>query len=211
MRDKYLGDSYDLVKRFWAESLRAVGPLYAHPRFVPTAIRTRYTAVTRVPILDPARPPNPPFGVLLDPHTGIPLPTASGSEATASHAPLPFIVRVNAALRPTYLVCFDQGYHRRHELTRLEQMERKREALRGSGIGSFYYDSHAPFLFLAEQPVALASVREQLVTLGIPPERLIPRDAAQSPAPDSSREAVDGSPCAPVVLTSAGSRRRDGR
>src|SRR6266478_6504291 len=33
VHEKYLGDSYDLVKRFWCESLGPVAPLYAHPRF----------------------------------------------------------------------------------------------------------------------------------------------------------------------------------
>jgi len=33
-----LGDSYDLVKRFWAEALGPGGTLYAHPRFVPAAL-----------------------------------------------------------------------------------------------------------------------------------------------------------------------------
>lgn len=28
----YLGDSYDLIKRFWSESLRSIAPLYAHRR-----------------------------------------------------------------------------------------------------------------------------------------------------------------------------------
>ncbi len=52
MCDVYLGDSYDLVKRFWSESLRSVGPLYAYSRFVPADIRVQYTAVTSIPILD---------------------------------------------------------------------------------------------------------------------------------------------------------------
>jgi len=52
MRETYLGDSYDLVKRFWYESLKSIAPLYAHPRFVPPAIHSKYTAVTSISILD---------------------------------------------------------------------------------------------------------------------------------------------------------------
>jgi hypothetical protein len=95
LRGIYLGDSYDLVKRFWAESLRQVAPLHAHPRFVPLGIRAHYTSVTSIPVLDTNELPDGLFGVLLDPHTGIPQPSESSTEATASHAPLLFIMQVN--------------------------------------------------------------------------------------------------------------------
>lgn len=175
MRDIYLGDSYDIVKRFWSESLYPVAPLFAHPRFVPSGIRTRYTAVTSIPILDTDKLPDGPFGLLLDPHTGIPLPAESPTKVSASHASLPFIVQVNEQLRPIYMICFDQSYHRRHDLKRREQLEKKREFLEGAGISSFYYDSHAPFLFMAGTAENLTAVRSRLVSLGVPPERFMLR------------------------------------
>jgi hypothetical protein len=175
VRHDYLGDSYDIVKRFWAESLRPIARLFAHPRFVPAAIRSRYTALTTVPVLDPEELPEGPFGLLLDPDTGIPLPAESPTEPTASHAPLAFIVRLNATLRPAYMICFDQSHHRRHELTRPQQLQRKRDFLRAEGISSFYYHSHAPFLFMAERPEVLSTAKGRLVSLGVPPERFVPR------------------------------------
>jgi hypothetical protein len=171
----YLGDSYDLVKRFWAESLRPLAPLYSHPRFVPAAIHARYTAVTSIPVLDTDDLPGEPFGLLLDPHTGIPLPAESPAEATASHAPLPFIVQVHERLRPTYMICFDQSYHRHHELSRPEQLEKKRKFLRGRGISSFYYDSYAPFLFMAGKAEALTAAQSRLISLGVLEERFVLR------------------------------------
>lgn len=33
MKREFLGDSYDMVKRFWADLLRHTAPLYADPRF----------------------------------------------------------------------------------------------------------------------------------------------------------------------------------
>jgi hypothetical protein len=125
VRGDYLGDSYDLVKRAWSDSLGAVGPLYAHPRFVPVGLRAQYTAVTSIPILDLDALPGRPYGLFLDPHTGIPLPDESVRRATASHASLTFIVEVIESLRPAYMVCFDQSHHRRHELTVAEQRDRK--------------------------------------------------------------------------------------
>jgi hypothetical protein len=172
VRDKYLGDSYDLVKRFWCESLRSVAALYAHWRFVPADIRSQYTAVTSIPVLDKDKLPNKLFGVLLDPHTGIPLPAEFPTQATASHATLPFIVDVNEQLRPAYMICFDQSYHRRHKPSRLNQLEKKQEFLRVRGISSFYYDSHAPFLFMGEKSITLAAVRSRLLSLGVPAKRM---------------------------------------
>src|SRR5712692_7181280 len=147
MRELYLGDSYDLVKRFWHESLKAIAPLYSHPRFVPFRIRPQYTAVTSVPILDSR--PNGPFGLLFDPDTGIPLPTESPGLTRASHASLSFMIQTDDELHPHYLICFDQSYHRHHELSRKEQRAKKKQFLKAQGIGSFYYVSHAPFLFMA--------------------------------------------------------------
>jgi hypothetical protein len=171
MKGAYLGDSYDIVKRFWSESLQTVAPLYAHPRFVPADIHVRYTAVTTIPILKNGKPPEGSFGLLLDPHTGIPLPAEDPAEVNAAHAPLQFIVRVNEQLRPAYMICFDQSYHRHHELSRLEQLERKREFLQKRGVGSFYYYSHAPFLFMAAKVETLTAVLSRLISLGVPQER----------------------------------------
>jgi len=175
MRAKYLGDSYDLVKRFWSESLRDVAPLFAHPRFVPQAIRAQYTGVTSIPIL--CSPPNRPFGILLDPDTGIPLPDRPLKQATASHAPLLFLVQTIAELHPDYMVCFDQSYHRRHELSKERQREAKRKFLRERGILSFYYVSHAPFLFMSESVETLAAIGDRLMSLGVPGFCFEPRDA----------------------------------
>jgi len=172
MREKYLGDSYDLVKRFWCAGLKPIAPLYAHPKFLPAGIRAQYTAVTSIPILN--SPPSGRFGVLLDPHTGIPRPDDSFSGATASHASLPFVVQVNQELHPTYIICFDQSYHRQHGLDRAKQRDVKRKFLRKGGIESFYYVSHAPFLFLASKRKILAALRDRLTSLGIPTCRFEP-------------------------------------
>jgi hypothetical protein len=131
--------------------------------------------VTSIPVLDTDKLPDGPFGLLLDPHTGIPLPAESQDKATASHAPLPFIVQVNERLRPAYMICFDQSYYRRHDLKRRKQLEQKREFLQGAGISSFYYDSHAPFLVMAGTAENLTAVRSRLVSLGVPKARFVLR------------------------------------
>lgn len=168
MREKYLGDSFDLVKRFWADSLSVIAPLMAHDRFIPKDLRARYSLLISMPIYDPASPPAARFGLLLDPHTGIPVPEHKMIEATIEHAPLAFIVRELRRLRPAYMVCFDQGNDWRHELDAEAQRESKRAYLSTQGIPSFYYRSHAPFLFLANTEPELRTVRERLIAVGIP-------------------------------------------
>ncbi len=42
-------------------------------------------------------------------------------------------------------------------------MEKNREFLQGLGINSFYYHSHAPFLFMADKKEILMAVRNRLV------------------------------------------------
>jgi hypothetical protein len=171
MKGIYLGDSYDIIKRFWSESLKAVAPLRAHPRFVPAGIRARYTAMTSIQVLDADNPPGYPFGLMLDPDTGVRLPADISTGVTSSHIPLQFIVCVNERMRPTYMICFDQSYHRRHELSRAEQLEVKRAFLQRQGLSSFYYNSHAPFLFMSGEVEILKAVRSRLISLGVPEER----------------------------------------
>lgn len=175
MREMYLGDSYDIVKRFWADALKSLAPLYSHSRFVPIGIRQRYTTLTSIPILDSDSPPDFDFSLLLDPDVGIPSPSEGYVRASNFHAPLSFIAELNAQLSPVCMICFDQSYHRRLELTREAQRDKKRLVLNERGISSFYYVSHAPFLFMAGSPDNLIKVFEQLVSVGIPRSRLEPQ------------------------------------
>jgi len=168
MREIYLGDSYDLVKRFWCENLNPVAPLFAHPRFIQEGLRDHYVTLTKIPVLDLTSIPGMPFAIFLDPHTGIPLPSESSRFKPPSHATLPFIVEVNKKYRPSYMICFDQSYHRRHALSVERQRQAKRDFLQKQGISSFYYISHASFLFMAEKETTLNEIRGRLIELGIP-------------------------------------------
>lgn len=170
MQAKYLGDSYDIVKRFWAVSLGGIAHLYAHPKFISNEIWSSFTAVTTIPILKLVSPPTRPFGILLDPHTGIPFPSKS-PRLTPSHAPLLAIMQLMDALHPRYMICFDQSFHRAAGFTKNKQMQSKMDFLRVHGLPSFYYVSHASFLFITETPERLDMIRHHLAALGIPESR----------------------------------------
>lgn len=170
MHPEYLGDSFDIVKRFWADHLCAVAPLFAHPKFVPPEIREQYCRMIGAALLPGERPPGP-FGLFLDPDTGIPLPTSSSTSVTAAHAPLSFVVGEFRRLRPTYAICFDQSHDRGSGLSGQEQRDCKRRALHRELIPSFYYVSHAPFLFMAEDDRVLNCLLDCLTESGVPASR----------------------------------------
>jgi len=53
-----LGDSFDIVKRFWAERLAPIAPLVAHGFFVPVELRQAFSGMVGMPILEAGSPPN---------------------------------------------------------------------------------------------------------------------------------------------------------
>lgn len=180
MHRKHLGDSFDVVKRFWGDRLAAIAPLFAHPRFVPKDIRPEFQKMVNIPVLDFSKAAVKPFGLFpLDPDTGIPLPTSSAQKATTAHAPVPFIAAELERLTPEYLICFDQSHDRNCGLPKLDQRRAKLEALRGLGIFSFYYVSHAPFLFAASDASILECVRRRVLESGIPEWRLERADSVE--------------------------------
>ena len=189
MREEFLGDSYDLVKRFWASSLKGIAPLWAHPHFVPSELRPNFKKATTIPVLALEPPisksgvvargatmvfPAEDFGLLLDPDSGIPL--AVDHPTNRVHCSVNFIEQLfEAHPNLTYVVCFDQSHDRsRPELKGLRQLEEKRKMLTAAGLFSFYYKSHARFFFVARDEARLAKIRQRLVTAGIPDRRFKP-------------------------------------
>lgn len=170
MKKQYLGDSYDIVKRFWAILFRPIAPLYAHARFVPEAIRPSYETITSIPVIE--RPLNKSFGILLDPHTGIPLPGDKKRRATISHVPLEYIVQLIQDWKPRYAVIFDQSYYRKHEINREHQLATKMRFLALKKIQSFYYVSHAPSLICSNIDDTLQQIYDSMIKIGIPRSRL---------------------------------------
>jgi hypothetical protein len=151
MDEKYLGDSYDFVKRFICSALSPIASLYAHERFVPADIRKTYTKITGIPMLSECSKGG--FGVLLDPDTGVCLPGQKPlSGATPSHVSLRFIIELNSERHPDYIVCFDQSCHRKRELIPEAQREQKMKVLKDNGLSAFYYASHAPFSIHRPEP-----------------------------------------------------------
>lgn len=168
MNQKYLGDSFDIVKRFWADRLVTVAPLLAHPLFIPADIRGAFTGMVGMPVLE-GESASTKFGLFMDPDTGIPLPTARTRSVTVAHCPVSFIVEEFGRLRPRYVVCFDRSYARGSD-AKLQRVLKLKE-LRRHGLRAFYYVSHAPFLFIARDDETLGQLVDRLIKGGVPASR----------------------------------------
>lgn len=177
MQRVYLGDSYDLVKRFFGDTLRAVGPLRAHPRFVPAELREDFGRTTGIltltesdleSVLDRTKQ----IGLLLDPDTGIHAPGHSRTRPTRKHVSLPFVEGMLLRRAVRYVVCFDQSHHR-DGATAEKQRTSKLAALSAAGVHSLYYVSHAPFLFASQSGSVLNDIARALTAAGIPATRLL--------------------------------------
>jgi hypothetical protein len=67
---------------------------------------------------------------------------------------------------------FDQSDYRQSYMDRKEQRQVKMRSLADSGFHSFYYVSHASFLFAVSNSQALREVRKILIAAGMPAKRL---------------------------------------
>jgi len=173
MKRDFLGDSYDAVKRLWRDLLQHWAPLHADPRFIPGDLREDFTLLTGIPMLTDNRPDV--FSILNDPDTGIRLPGERNQSESRSHISISFIIRQLAESGASCVITFDQSDYRHSRMERKEQRQAKMWSLADSGFHSFYYVSHAPFLFAASNSQALREVRQILIAAGMPVKRLEPR------------------------------------
>lgn len=199
MRQRYSGDSFDLVKRFFADTLRDIAPLNAHPDFIPLTesirvgeksklidFRKAYTRVTRIPILPvedgrglssgiAKTGPYSTFSILLDPTTGIPTRprVAEGHE----YCSVDRIVEINRKFRPFCLICFDQCHDRNPQggqSSELKaQLKDKLIYLESRELHAFFYRSHARFFFIFPDLDKLEKVRGRLAARGLPDSRMV--------------------------------------
>ena len=169
MKRSYLGDSYDAVKRMWQELLYGWAPLYAERRFIPDDLRHDFTKLTRIPML-PDQPLTA-YSILNDPCTGIRLPNKPNQSEGQTHISIETIIAqlTNGA---QCVVTFDQSVYRNIGLKLNEQRQVKMRKIADKQSFSFYYVSHAPFLFAFPDKNALHRAERILEEAGIPRNRI---------------------------------------
>jgi len=70
------------------------------------------------------------------------------------------------------VITFDQSDYRNSRRSKEEQRRIKMRHILEEGFPSFYYVSHAPFLFAAANAETLEELRKVLTSAGIPQGRL---------------------------------------
>jgi hypothetical protein len=166
---KYLGDSYDAVKRMWQQIFEAWAPLYAEPRFISEGLRKDFTHMTNIPIMTAGQQGG--FTLFNDPDTGIRLPGQSNQQEGRSHITIDTILLQLRIKGTRCVITFDQSHYRLPDMPREEQRRVKMRELSDGNSFSFYYVSHAPFLFAFPTASLLKKTRTMLVKSGIPNER----------------------------------------
>lgn len=135
MNPEFLGDSYDLVKRFFCRELVALQyEVVVDPMFTRT------------------------WGNR-EPHF------YRGKQ----HVSFDRVVR--EATTHELVFSFDQSFSRQAKPR--DVMQAKLAAVSSRGGRAMYYDSHARFLFVSLKEHPLQELREHLVSLGLPAERLL--------------------------------------
>ena len=170
MDRKFLGDSYDCVKRLWRELLQPHAPLFAEGRFIPEDLREDYTRFTGIPILAAAPPANH-YSILNDPSTGIRYPNGKTQTEGRTHIRIATIIEQLNQENVFCVITFDQGFTRGN---RDAQMREKLNNL-GNGGYAFYYRSHAPFFFAFKRKKNCSKMRRILREAGMPDQRILPQ------------------------------------
>lgn len=168
MNRKFLGDSYDLVKRFFCLELSVLGyQVVADPMFTgPWNDRQKIHFFRLIGVAPTASADSMPMALFLDPDTGI--------RERSSRQHVAFKRIAEEAARYALVFSFDQSFSYQEEAA--DGIQRKLAALKALGCESMYYDSHARFVFASCAPARIAELRKHLMALGLPPSRLI--DAA---------------------------------
>lgn len=168
MNRLYLGDSPDIVKRFFCGVLRDLGyAVYIDPMFTGAwngedAAFGKFLGATHILHRDPAQRRT---ALLIDPDTGV--------RDTPTSAHVSFDHLAGVAGEHELVLVLDQSFSR--TTSPREQMLLKLDAMAQRNCQGFYYDSHARFLFLGREQVPLAALANQLADLGLPRSRLVHR------------------------------------
>lgn len=175
MRSCFVGDSYDLVKRFLCEEIQALGyritlyPMYTGPWT--GAEKRKYRQLLGITTMSP----DAASAAFYDPDTGV------HRRSTPAHLSMAQVAK--ATTEHTLVVSYDQSFSRGCDISHLHS---KLNHMRQLGCSAMYYDSHARFLFASRSAQPLKSLRLRLATSGIPSRRLV--RSAPNKAIDRARE-----------------------
>jgi hypothetical protein len=183
MRPEFLGDSFDIVKRFFCQVLQSLGfTVYIDPLFTGDwsgQEKTFYRFLGVEPYAG-MRPSRRNTALFLDPDTGV---NEKGSPSHVSYERL-----LAEAKNHALVFSFDQAFSRAGESG--PKLQLKLNALAEQGCAALYYASHAHFLFVSRKPGHLRRLRTRLLSLGLPQSRLVAVAANRTIERDARKSSV---------------------
>lgn len=164
MNPKWFGDSYDIVKRFFASSLHELGyEVFIDPMYTGQWEGDEGALCQLLQMRPVEEYRESTSALFLDPDTGI--------RRVASPKHTTFAKIAELLITHEIVFSFDQSFSRGSDP--LPQMKAKLEAVEETGGFGFYYDSHARFLFSSLQADRVKLLRQHLVGMGLPESRLV--------------------------------------
>jgi len=168
MHRKYLGDSYDAVKRMWQQILSPWAPIFAVSRFIPDDLHTDFTRLTGIEVVYEAVKGR--HSLLNDPDVGIRLP-GRANQSEGKHISIDTIASQVYQPGVACVITFDQSNYRDEGSLKGQRILKLRELAR-QRVHSFYYASHASFLFSTRSTATTKLLQGRLIRAGIPKARL---------------------------------------
>ena len=165
MHPEFFGDSYDLVKRFFIQELKAIGyTVSVEPMFTGKwhDQEEQFFSFIGAPGRKPGNNGTR-SALFLDPDTGI---NAKGGKAHTSFAKL-----AQEAGSYAIVFAFDQSFSRQMKPTDI--MQEKIRQMQALNCDAMYYDSHARFLFVSKRQGMLQELKAHLHSIGLPTSRLV--------------------------------------
>lgn len=164
MNPKWFGDSFDIVKRFFAYSLRDLDyDVFIDPMLTGEwdgDEETLYRFLGMRPVEEYGGSES---ALFLDPDTGI------GATASTKHTTIANVFDLLGTHEIVF--SFDQSFSRGG--SPLPQMQAKLTRLIELGASGFYFDSHARFLFASLESERLKNLRNHFKNLGLPSSRFV--------------------------------------
>jgi hypothetical protein len=163
MHPDHFGDSYDIVKRFFCQELRAAGyEVFADPMFADGA-EIPATAYHRLLGAAPVRRRvSRGSALFLDPGTGV--------RQRGGRRHISFDRLAEEAKRYALVFAFDQSFSRGESDS---TVMRKLRPIAELGCCAMYYSSHAHFVFVARRAATIRRLRLRLMQSGLPESRLV--------------------------------------
>jgi hypothetical protein len=165
MNPAYLGDSYDIVKRFFCDVSRSLGyTVYVDPMRTGRWTRAASRDFLRlIGARELATPVTSPAVLLMDPDKGI--------RDRPGPAHTTFDVIAGRCEQFALCLVFDQSFSRSPRVR--DALVRKLRSLRALGIRGVYFDSHARFLICGKTPAPVMRFQKALTEAGLPRARFV--------------------------------------